>query len=137
MRIAQVLSADATIADTSKTPSFHVPHGVHGPPTRRAEPPVLSQSNPHLSPAILATPATSPPLPALELHVGGLPWMFNASLDAGLSPGNTNVTVQGVLLAIYYHLRTAVTSAEYEVLSKSRKAEIFRVFERRVGTDSS
>jgi len=51
-----------------------------------------SQSNPPLSPVILATPATSPPLPALELRVGDLPWMFNTSPDAGLSPGNTNVT---------------------------------------------
>jgi len=59
--------------------------------------------------------------------------MFNTSPDAGLEPGNTNVTVQVDLLAIYYHLRTAVKSAEYKALSKSRKAEIFLEFERRVG----
>ena len=67
--------------------------------------------------------------------MGDLPWRFNASPDADLLPGNTNVTVQDILLSIYYYLRTVVKSAEYEVLSKSKKAEIFRQFERRVGTD--
>ena len=94
-----------------------------------------TQSNPHLSPAILAQPASSPPLPNLGLRVGGLPWLFNVTLDACLSPGKAYVTVQDVLLAIHYHIRTAVKSAEYEAMSKSRKAEIFREFERRVGSD--
>jgi hypothetical protein len=94
-----------------------------------------SQNNPHLSPAILATPASSPPLPSLGLRVGNLPWMFNVFPDAGLSPGKAYVTVHDVLLAIHYHLRTAVKSAEYEAMGKTRKAEIFREFERRVGAD--
>ena len=94
-----------------------------------------SQSSPHLPPAILATPATSPPLPSLELRVGDLPWMFNASPDASLSPGNTYVSVQDVLLTIYYHFRTAVKEAEYEVLGKPRKVEVYQEFERRVGKD--
>jgi hypothetical protein len=55
--------------------------------------------------------------------------------DARLSPGNAVVTVQDVLLAIYFHLRTAVKGTEYEAMSKSRKLEIFKAFERRVGTD--
>ena len=63
--------------------------------------------------------------------------MFNASPDAGLSPGNTNVTVQNVLLTIHHHIRITVKSTEYEVLLKSRKMEIFLEFERRVGTDSA
>jgi hypothetical protein len=50
-------------------------------------------------------------------------------------PENEFVTVQDVLLAIYFHLRTAVNGDEYEAVSKSRKAEIFRAFESRVGTD--
>jgi len=94
-----------------------------------------TQSNPHLSPAILAQPASSPPLPNLGLRVGDLPWVFNVSPDAGFSPGKACVTVQDVLLAIHYHLRTAVKSAEYEAMGKSRKGEIFRQFEHRVGSD--
>ena len=66
-----------------------------------------------------------------------LPWLFNASPDADLSPGNTKVIVQEVLLPINYHIRTAVKNAEYGVLSKPRKTENFREFERRVGTDSA
>jgi len=94
-----------------------------------------SKDNPHLSPVILATPASNPPQPSLGLRVGNLPWMFNVFPDAGHSPGEAYVTVHDVLLAIHYHLRTAVKGAEYEVMSKSRKGEIFREFERRVGTD--
>ena len=94
-----------------------------------------TQANPHLSPAILAQPASSPPLRNLGLRVGNLPWLFSVYPDSGLSPGKAYVTVQDVLLAIHYHLRTAVKSAEYEATSKSRKAEIFREFERRVGSD--
>jgi len=94
-----------------------------------------TQFNPHLSPAVLAQPASSPPLPNLDLRVGDLPWLFNVTPDSGISPGKAYVTVQDVLLAIHYHLRADVKSAEYEVMSKSRKAEIFREFERRVGSD--
>jgi hypothetical protein len=94
-----------------------------------------SQSNPQLSPAILAKPASDPPLSSLGLRVGDLPWMFNAFPDAALSPGRTYVTVHDVLLAIHYHLCTAVKSAEYEAMSNSRKAEISREFENRVGSD--
>ena len=67
--------------------------------------------------------------------MGDLPWLFKVIPDAGLSPGNAYVTVQDVLLANHYHLRTAVKSSEYEAMSKSRKGEIFREFERRVGSD--
>jgi hypothetical protein len=94
-----------------------------------------SHSNPRLSPAVLASPASCPPLASLALRVGNLPWLFTVSPDAAHSPGNAFVTVQDVLLAIYVHLRTAVKADEYEAMSKSRKAEIFRAFESRVGTD--
>jgi hypothetical protein len=94
-----------------------------------------SHSNPRISPAVFTTPASCPPLPSLALRVGDLPWLFTVFPDAGHSPGNSFVTVQDVLLAIYIHLRTAVKGDEYEAMSKSRKAEIFRAFESRVGTD--
>jgi hypothetical protein len=94
-----------------------------------------TQSNPHLSPAILATPASNPPLPSLSLRVGDLPWIFNVVPDTRLLPGEAYVTVHDVLLSIHYHLRTAVKGAEYEAMSKLRKSEIFREFDRRVGTD--
>ena len=71
----------------------------------------------------------------MALRVGDLPWLFNVYPDTGFSPGKAVVTVQDVLLAIHYHLRTAMKSSEYEAMSKSRKAEIFREFERRVGSD--
>ncbi len=88
-----------------------------------------SQSNPRLSPAVLATPASSPPLRSPELRVGDLPWLFDVWPDAGHPPGNAAVTVQDVLLAIYFHLRMAAMAAkgdEYEAMSKFRKVEIFR-----------
>jgi hypothetical protein len=74
-------------------------------------------------------------LPSLALRVGDLPWLFTVFPDPGHPPGNAFVTVQDVLLAIYGQLRTAVKGDEYEVMSKSRKAEIFRAFESRVGKD--
>jgi len=94
-----------------------------------------TQSNPRISMVILAQPASSPPLPNLGLRVGDLPWPCNVTPEAGLSPGKAYVTAQDVLLAIHYYLRTAVKSTEYEAMSKSRKAEIFREFERRTGSD--
>ena len=94
-----------------------------------------SQSNLRLSPAILATPASSPPLPSLALRVGDLPWVFTVWPNFRALPGNAVVTIQDVLLTIYFHLRTAVKGTEYEAMGKSDKAEIFEAFERRVGTD--
>jgi hypothetical protein len=67
--------------------------------------------------------------------VGDLPWLFNVAPDVSLSPGNAYVTVQDVLIAIYFHLRTAVKGGEYDAMNKSRKAEIYQQFERRVGSD--
>ena len=94
-----------------------------------------THSNPRLSPAVLSTPASCPPLPSLALRVGDLPWLFTVFPDARHSPGNAFVTVEDVLVAIYFHLRTAVKGDEYEAMSKARKKEIFRAFESRVGTD--
>ena len=94
-----------------------------------------SHSNPPLSPTVLAAPASSPPLASLSLRVGDLPWLFTVFPDVDRSPGNIFVTVQDVLLAIYLHLRTGVSRDDYEAMSKSRKAEIFRAFESRVNTD--
>ena len=98
--------------------------------------PSQAHYNPRLSPAVLTTFASCPPLPSLALRVGDPPWLFTVYPDAGHSPGNAFVTVQDVLLAIYIRLRRAVKRDEYEAVSKSRKAEIFRAFESRVGTDS-
>jgi len=75
-------------------------------------------------------------LPSLALRVGDLPWLFTVLPDARHSPGNAFVTVQDVLVAIYFHLRIAVKGDEYEAMSKARKAEIFRAFESRVSTDA-
>ena len=94
-----------------------------------------SQSSPRLAPGVLAQPASNPPLPSLALRVGNLPWLFTVWPDASRSPGNAVVTVQDVLLAIYFHLRTAVKASEYEAMDRARKGEIFREFERRVGSD--
>ena len=66
-----------------------------------------------------------------------LPWQYNVTPDAGLSSRRAYVTVQDVLLSVYYYLHTAVKEPEYDAMSKSRKAEIFREFERRVGSDPS
>jgi hypothetical protein len=52
-----------------------------------------------------------------------------------MSPGNAVVTVQDVLICLYFHLRTAVKADEYNSMGKARKTEIFQMFERRVGHD--
>jgi len=94
-----------------------------------------SHANPNLPPAVLASPASNPPLQSLSIRIRDLPWKFNVFPDARFSPGGAVVTVQDVLLAIYFHLRTAVKSDEYDAMSRDRKAEIFQSFEHRVGAD--
>ncbi|KAH9977494.1 hypothetical protein BJV74DRAFT_781049 [Russula compacta] len=94
-----------------------------------------SQSNPVLSPAVLTTLASNPPLPHMGLRIGDLPWLFPVVPDVTNSPGNGVVTVRDVLVAIYLNLRTAVKANEYEAMGKSRKSEIFRAFEHRVRGD--
>ena len=94
-----------------------------------------NHSNLNLSPAVLAEPASSPPLRSLSIRVAGFPWNFTVRPDPKLSPGNAVVTVQDVLVCLYFHLRTAVKADEYNAMDKGRKAEIFQTFERRVGHD--
>jgi hypothetical protein len=94
-----------------------------------------NQSNLHLSPAILAGPASSPPLPSLPVRVAGLPWHYTIRPDPKLPPGNPVVTVQDVLVCLYFHLRTAVKADEYNSMGKARKKEIIQTFERRIGHD--
>ena len=94
-----------------------------------------SHSNPPRFLTVFATPATSPPLPSLDLRVGDLPWLFTAFPDARHPPGNAFVTIQDVLLAIYVHLRKGVSRDEYEAIGKSRKEEIYQAFASRVDTD--
>ncbi|KAH9988447.1 hypothetical protein BJV74DRAFT_463970 [Russula compacta] len=131
------------IYDLPSFPSPSLPAGVQIHPAL-AVPNLLydmryqpSQSNPALSSAILSAPATNPPLPSLELRIGGLPWILSVRPDGGLSSRSGYVTVQDVLLAIYFHLRPAVTASEYNATSKSKKMEIIRAFERRVAADRS
>jgi hypothetical protein len=52
-----------------------------------------------------------------------------------MSPGNAVVTVQDVLVCLYFHLRTQAKAEEYNAMGKDRKTDIFRTFERRVGHD--
>ena len=85
-----------------------------------------SQSSPVFLPAILATPASIPPLPYLRLRIGDSPWKFSVGPDVTFSPLNGVITVRDVLLAIYLNLRTVVGAHDYEAMDKSRKAEITR-----------
>lgn len=91
-------------------------------------------SNLQLSPAALMEPASSPPLRSLPIRVAGLPWNCTVRPDPKQSPGGM-VTVQDVLICLYYHLRTQVKADEYNAMGKSRKTEICQSFERRVGSD--
>lgn len=67
-----------------------------------------------------------------------LVWVVSRAIqrcpDGCLSPGNACVRVQDVSLTIHYYLRTVVKSTEYEAMSKSRKVEIVRELERRIGS---
>ncbi|KAF8265475.1 hypothetical protein EI94DRAFT_1831192 [Lactarius quietus] len=95
-----------------------------------------NRSNLRLSPAVLAEPASNPSLASLRIRVADLPWLCTVRPDLKLSsPGNAVVTVQDVLVCLYFHLRTAVKADEYNGMSKARKAEIYQMFERRVGDD--
>jgi hypothetical protein len=94
-----------------------------------------NHSNLRLSPAVLAEPASSPPLRSLSIRVAGLPWLCTVRPDPKMSPGNAVVTVQDVLVCLYFHLRTQAKAEEYNAMGKDRKTDIFRTFERRVGHD--
>jgi hypothetical protein len=118
------------------TPGVYIHPALAAPSLRYAVRFQPSHSNPHLSPPVLSTPASYPPLPSLALRVGALPWLFTVFPDSRHSSGNAFVTVQDVLVAIYYHLRKAAKGDEYEAMSKARKRDIFRAFESRVGTDA-
>ena len=94
-----------------------------------------NQSDLPLSPAVLAQPASNPPLRSLSIHVVGLPWKCTVRPDPSLPHENAVVTVLDVLVYLYFHLRTAAKADEYNSLSKARKREVFQTFERRVGSD--
>ena len=94
-----------------------------------------NQSNFHLPAAVLAEPATSPPLASLLIRIPGLPWHCAVQPNPSLSPGNAVVTVEDVLVCLYFHLRKAVKADEYHAMGKAKKAEIYQTFDRRVGHD--
>jgi len=94
-----------------------------------------SQFNTRLSPAVLAKPASSRPLPSLELRVDGLPWSLTVWPQSGSPSGSGFVTIQDVLLAIYFYFGKKVMGSEYEAESQSRKAGIEREFRQRTSTD--
>ena len=71
----------------------------------------------------------------MPIRVAGLPWNCTVRPDPSLSPGSAVVTVQDVLVCLYFHLRTAVKADEYNAMGKARKAEIAQTFDRRVGHD--
>jgi hypothetical protein len=117
------------------TPSVYL-HTSLAPPTLQYDVRYHhTQYNLQISPAVLAEPATSPPRQSLYLRVAGLPWKCSVRPDPTLSPGGAVVTVQDVLVCLYYYLRTQVKADEYNAMGKARKTEIFQTFERRVGHD--
>ncbi|KAN0136718.1 hypothetical protein V8E53_005488 [Lactarius tabidus] len=123
------------VPPTPLTPSVYL-HTALSPPTLQYDVRFhLTQSNIRISPTVLVEPATSPPRQSLSIRVAGLPWYCTVRPDPTLSPGNAVVTVQDVLICLYYHLRTQVKADEYNAMTKSRKTEIFQTFERRVGHD--
>jgi hypothetical protein len=95
-----------------------------------------SQITPHLSPTVLAEPASLPPLPSIKLRVGDLPWRVIVQPDPRLSSTNNIVTVEDVLAAIYSNLRRPVDPDEYISRSEYIQATaITRAFQQRVGSD--
>ena len=72
---------------------------------------------------------------SLHIRVDGLPWNCTVRPDPKLSPGNAVVTVQDVLVCLYFHLQTAATAGEYNAMAKWRKTEISERYERRIGHD--
>src|SRR6266404_4304948 len=93
-----------------------------------------TSSNPQLSLAVLAEPASVPPLPYLSIRVAGLP-SGRKCVVRPVAPGGAVVTVQDVLTTLCFHFRTQAKEDEYDALGKARRADIFRAFERRVGND--
>ena len=96
-------------------------------------------SNLRLSPAVLAEPASSPPLRSLRIRVAHLPcrlpWHCTVRPDPKLSPGDAVVRVQDVLVCLNFHVRTQVKADEYHAMDKGSRREIFQAFERRVAHD--
>ena len=94
-----------------------------------------SQSRLRSSPAVLAGPASNPPLKSLTIRVAGLPWECTVGPSPSMSRWNAVATVQDVLVGIYFHLRRKAKADEYHPLSRARKSEVFQTYERRVGDD--
>ncbi|KAN0136711.1 hypothetical protein V8E53_005481 [Lactarius tabidus] len=92
--------------------------------------------NLRLSQAILALPATRPPLPFLPICVQNLPWdYFIVRPDPRVSREKAVVTIQDVLFALYSYLRKEVNADEYNAMTMVSRAVISRTFERRIRYD--
>ncbi|KAH9074371.1 hypothetical protein EDB83DRAFT_2356601 [Lactarius deliciosus] len=96
-----------------------------------------NHSNLRLSPAIFAAPASSPPLPSLSIRVAGLPWDCVVRPDPETSSGDAVVTVQDILVCLYFHLRTAVKVDEYIAMSSARKEETVQALSWSIGRDQT
>lgn len=94
-----------------------------------------SQITPHLSPTVLAEPASLPPLPSIKLRVGDLPWRVIVRPDPRLSPTSNIVTVEDVLAAIYSNLRRPVDPDKHIYSEYIQEAAITWAFQQRVGSD--
>jgi hypothetical protein len=96
-----------------------------------------SEPNLNLAQNDLALPATRPPLPSLPIRVEGLPWDYFIVRPGPrlLWRGKAVVTAQDVLVALYSYLRRPVNSDEYNAMTKLRRTEMSRAFERRVHDD--
>ena len=91
--------------------------------------------NLRLPAAVRAESAFAPPLASLSIRVYGLPWSCTVRPYPLLAPRGAGVTVQDVLVCLYFHLRKAVKADEYNAIDKARQEQIARTFYRRVGDD--
>jgi hypothetical protein len=95
-----------------------------------------TKPNIRLSQAVLALPATRPPLPSLPIRIQGLPWDYwIVRSDPRHLPEKAGVTIQDVLVALYGYLQKAANADEYNAMSMVSRTVISRTFERRVRYD--
>ena len=88
---------------------------------------ITTHNNYSLSPQTLREQATIPPLPFLSITSIHLPWTIKVYASNGLY-----VTIEDVFYSIYHTLRTNITIAEFNLLSKQNdQRRAARAYEKR------
>ena len=93
--------------------------------------PQVSNLPPRLTDALVAEPATNPPLPSLAIICDYLPWTITIGPTPNASWSAPWVTVGDVLHVLYRALRNGVTEPELNVLDLAQQDRVRTAYVRR------